>query len=108
MKKPGGVAVITAATLLAFYPLSELNEQLVKESSLLVMENPESEGMKGKNFVYPDEHVPVMLVETIDGDTIKVWVNGKMETVLFIDRYTRVKKSKHVCSTLCNGSVLTE
>ncbi|SDN63351.1 thermonuclease family protein [Bacillus sp. OK048] len=99
-KRMGGAAVITAATLLTFYPLTELKEQMVKEDSLQVMENPESEGMKGKNFVYPDEQVPVTLVETIDGDTIKVWVNGKIETVRYLLIDTPESKSPTKCVQL--------
>lgn len=29
-------------------------------------------------------HIPITLVETIDGDTIKVKVNGKSETIRFL------------------------
>ena len=99
-KRMGGVAVITAATLLAFYPLSALKEQMVKEGSLQVMENPESEGLKGKNFVYPDDQVPVTLVDTIDGDTIKVWVNGKIETVRYLLIDTPESKNPNMCVQL--------
>ena len=93
----GGVAVITAVTFLAFYPFPALEEQTVKESSLQVMENPVSEGLKGKGFVLPDAQVPVTLVDTIDGDTIKVWVNGKLETVRYLLIDTPESKNPNMC-----------
>lgn len=96
-KRMGGVAVITAVTFLAFYPFPALKEQTVKESSLQVMENPVSEGLKGKGFVLPDAQVPVTLVDTIDGDTIKVWVNGKLETVRYLLIDTPESKNPNMC-----------
>jgi micrococcal nuclease len=83
-KRMGGMAVITAAAFLSFYPFPVLKEPMVKEGSLQVMENTVSEGLKGKDFFSPDDQVPVTLIETIDGDTIKVWVNGKIETVRYL------------------------
>ena len=38
-KRMGGVAVITAAAFLAFYPISAMKEQTQKEDSLQVMRN---------------------------------------------------------------------
>ncbi|MDQ1002712.1 micrococcal nuclease [Neobacillus niacini] len=100
MKKTGGAAVITAAAFLAFYPLSGLKEQMVKEGSPQVIENPESVVLKGKDFVNPDEQVPVTLVETIDGDTIKVWLNGKIETVRYLLIDTPESKNPNMCVQL--------
>jgi endonuclease YncB( thermonuclease family) len=70
---------------------------MVKEGSLQMMENPESEVLKGKDFVSPDDQVPVTLVETIDGDTIKVWANGKMETVRYLLIDTPESKNPNMC-----------
>ncbi|NWQ43347.1 thermonuclease family protein [Bacillus sp. EB106-08-02-XG196] len=99
-KRMGGVAVITAATFLAFDPLSALKEETIKEHRLQVMENPKSEGLKGKDFVSPDDQVPVTLVETIDGDTIKVWVNGKIENVRYLLIDTPESKNPNMCVQL--------
>jgi micrococcal nuclease len=96
-KRMTGAAVIAAASFLAFYPFSAVNEQSQKEGGLQVMENPESEVLKEKDFVSPDEQVPVTLVETIDGDTIKVWVNGKMETVRYLLIDTPESKNPNMC-----------
>jgi micrococcal nuclease len=53
--------------------------------------------MKGDELVHPTNQVPVSLVETIDGDTIKVWLNGKMETVRYLLVDTPESKNPNMC-----------
>ncbi|MEH7251182.1 thermonuclease family protein [Neobacillus niacini] len=99
-KRLGGVAVIGAATFLSFNPLPALKDQTVKESSPQVMENPESEVVKGKDLVLTVDQVLVTLVKTIDGDTIKVWINGKIETVRYLLIDTPESKNPNMCVQL--------
>lgn len=81
-KRTGGAAIIATATFLAIYPFPKEKEETVSEVSLQVTEDQGSDILQGKEFVPP--MVPVTLVETIDGDTIKVQVNGRIETVRYL------------------------
>jgi micrococcal nuclease len=67
-KRTGGIAIIAAATGIAYFLGPSLKEEIAQETLLQVSENQVSE-------------VPVTLVDIIDGDTIKVQVNEKIETV---------------------------
>jgi micrococcal nuclease len=97
MKKTGGVAVITAAVFLAFYPISAMKDQTQKEGSLQEMEKPISEVLDGKDIVFPDDQAPVTFIDTIDGDTIKVWLNGKMKTVRYLLIDTPESTNPNIC-----------
>lgn len=96
-KRIGGAAVIAAAAFLAFYPSSDLRDQPIKESNLQVMENSVREVWKEKDSFLPDGQVPVTIVETVDGDTIKVWKNGKIETVRYLLIDTPESKNPNMC-----------
>jgi micrococcal nuclease len=96
-KRMGGAAVIVAATMLAFYPFPALKEQTQKEGSLQVTEKPISEVLDGKDIVLPADQVPVTLIDTIDGDTIKVWLNGKMKTVRYLLIDTPESTNPNIC-----------
>lgn len=82
----GGVALIAAASFLTFY--SSPGEEVVQEVSFQVTENRVNNLQK---------QVPVTLIETIDGDTIKVRLNGKTETVRYLLIDTPESKHPNMC-----------
>ncbi|MFB3166796.1 thermonuclease family protein [Neobacillus sp. 179-C4.2 HS] len=86
-KRTGGIAIIVAATCIAFYSMPSQKEETVPENTLQVTESKGSE-------------VPISLVDIIDGDTIKVNVNGKMETVRYLLIDTPESKSPKTCVQL--------
>jgi micrococcal nuclease len=98
-KRMGGVAMITAATFPAFHSTPTQKEEIAQEVRLPVTENQGNNLPKGEAFV-PTNQVPITLVDVIDGDTIKVRVNGKIESVryLFID--TPESKNPNKCVQL--------
>ncbi|WP_051591127.1 thermonuclease family protein [Bacillus sp. UNC438CL73TsuS30] len=74
--------MIAATTLLAYPPQQNLTRENQVEGQTGA---PQSRDVIKQNV---DNHlsyqVPVFLVETIDGDTVKVKVNGKTETVRYL------------------------
>jgi micrococcal nuclease len=83
-KRTGGIAIIAAATGIAYFSGPSLKEEIAQETLLQVSENQVSE-------------VPVTLVDIIDGDTIKVQVNEKIETVRYLLIDTPESKSPKTC-----------
>lgn len=75
----GGIVIIAAATCLAFYSLPTQKEVTSQGTSPKVTENQRSELMRGEALVLSMNQVPITLVDTIDGDTIKIRVNGKVD-----------------------------
>jgi micrococcal nuclease len=94
-KRTGGAAIIATAAFLAMYSFPTEKEETVREASLQITEDQGSDLLQGKEFVPP--RVPVTLVETIDGDTIKVRVNGKIETVRYLLVDTPESKNPKMC-----------
>ncbi|MEH7482128.1 thermonuclease family protein [Neobacillus drentensis] len=96
-KRITGVALAAATTVLAFH-LSPFQKEGIKPSfSLQQDEIPVSTSLKGVNSVTPTGQVPVTLVDTIDGDTIKVRVQGKIETVRYLLIDTPESKKPKMC-----------
>ncbi|MEH7011993.1 thermonuclease family protein [Neobacillus niacini] len=98
-KRMGGVAMITAATFLAFYSLPSQKEEMAQEVSPHVTEDQVSNLLNGDAFV-PTNQVPITLVEIIDGDTIIVRVKGKIETVRYLLVDTPESKNPKKCVQL--------
>jgi micrococcal nuclease len=94
-KRTGGIAIIATAAFLAIYPFPAEKEETVREVSHQITEVQGSDLLQGKEFVPP--MVPVTLIETIDGDTIKVRVNGKIETVRYLLVDTPESKNPQKC-----------
>jgi micrococcal nuclease len=76
--------MIAAATCNAFYTVPSEKVETGQVVRLLLTEKEVSE-------------VPATLVEIIDGDTIKVFVNGKIETVRYLLIDTPESKSPKNC-----------
>jgi micrococcal nuclease len=83
-KRTGAIAMIAAATSIAFYSMPSQIEESVQEINLQETENLVS-------------GVPVTLVDIIDGDTINVNVNGKMEAVRYLLMDTPESKNPKMC-----------
>lgn len=96
-KRITGVALVAATTLLALHPPSFQQEDIKPRVSLQQDEITASTSSKGPAFVIPTEQVPVTLVDTVDGDTIKVRVKGKTETVRYLLIDTPESKKPDMC-----------
>jgi micrococcal nuclease len=83
-KRTGGIAVIAVTVSLAFYSAPSLIEETSPENTVPVTENQVSD-------------VDATLVDIIDGDTIKVMVTGKIETVRYLLIDTPESKSPKTC-----------
>jgi micrococcal nuclease len=86
-KRTGAIAMIAAATCIAFYSSPSQEEESSQENSVYLSENQESD-------------LPITLVDIIDGDTIKVNVNGKIETVRYLLIDTPESKNPKTCVQL--------
>lgn len=86
-KRSGGIAVIAVTASIAFYSAPTLIEETLPENTVQVSENQVSD-------------VSATLVDIIDGDTIKVMVNGKIETVRYLLIDTPESKSPKTCVQL--------
>jgi micrococcal nuclease len=79
-KRTGAIAMIAAAAGIAFYSMPSQKEEITSQ----VTGNQVSD-------------VPITLIHIIDGDTIKVHVNGKNETVRYLLVDTPDSKSPKNC-----------
>lgn len=96
-KRLVGVSLIAAATVLAFHPMERLDvenqtnigiqQDGVQNSGSLV---EEASGM-------PTNQIPITLIETIDGDTIKIKIDGKVETIRYLLVDTPESKNPRMC-----------
>ncbi|MEY2195687.1 thermonuclease family protein [Neobacillus sp. BF23-41] len=96
-KRITGVALVAATTVLAFHPSPFQKEGIKPSFSLQQDEIPVSTSLKVVDSVTPNGQVPVTLVDTIDGDTIKVRVQGKIETVRYLLIDTPESKKPKMC-----------
>jgi micrococcal nuclease len=94
MKRFAGGLIMTAATFLTIYSTPPQVEEIVQEFSLQEPKDQGSNLLKGEQV---DNQVPVTLIEPIDGDTIKVRVNGKTETVRYLLIDTPESKNLNMC-----------
>jgi micrococcal nuclease len=83
-----GGAFIVAATVLS----SQLPHVNIQQNESVLEEKNQQEV-----DTLPTGHVPVTLVETIDGDTIKVRMNGKTESVRYLLIDTPESKKPNMC-----------
>jgi micrococcal nuclease len=86
-KRTGAIAMIAAATGIAFFSMPSLKEENAKENTVRVTENQVS-------------NLPITLIDVIDGDTIKVHVNGKVETVRYLLIDTPESRNPKTCVQL--------
>lgn len=90
-KRITGYALIGAAALLAIHPLQSAENN---QSSVVAQQ----ESIKAnKQDSIASSQVPVTLVKIVDGDTIKVRLNGKQETVRYLLIDTPESKKPATC-----------
>lgn len=87
--------MIAATTLLAYPP----QQNLTRENQVVVQTGAPQfrDVIQQKVDNQPSYQVPVSLVETIDGDTVKVKVNGKTETIRYLLVDTPESKKPGMC-----------
>ncbi|MEH7375439.1 thermonuclease family protein [Neobacillus drentensis] len=96
-KRITGVALVAATTLLALHPPSFQQEEIKPRVSLQQDETPASTTRMDEALVIPIGQVPVTFVDNVDGDTIKVRVMGKIETVRYLLIDTPESKKPDMC-----------
>lgn len=94
IKRLAGGVIITAGTLLTIYSSLPQKEEIIQEVILREYVNQESHLLKAEPV---GNQVSVTLIEAIDGDTIKVRFNGKVETVRYLLIDTPESKNPNMC-----------
>jgi micrococcal nuclease len=101
-KRIVGGAILAAATLLTFHPRQNMTGE-TKPVISIQQEDFHSQDfigegkMQNDDLVLPNDQVPITLVETIDGDTIKAKINRKIETVRYLLIDTPESKKPGMC-----------
>lgn len=90
-KQIAGMTLLAGAALLALQPGSLQNE------GSSVQQNTETTPAIASAY-YTQKRVPAVLVETIDGDTIRARVNGKVEAVRYLLIDTPESKKPGMCT----------
>ncbi|MCL6572681.1 MAG: thermonuclease family protein [Bacillus sp. (in: Bacteria)] len=104
-KRIVGGAILAAAALLAFHPRQNMTGE-TKPVVSIQQDDFHSRDFLGEgkiqeaDLVIPNDQVPITLVETIDGDTIKVKIKGKIETVRYLLVDTPESKKPGMCVQL--------
>jgi len=96
-KRITGVALVAATIFLAIHSPSSQQEEIKPRVSVQQAEIPAISSRKEDANVIPTSQVPVILVDVIDGDTIKVRVNGKLEKVRYLLIDTPESKKPDTC-----------
>jgi micrococcal nuclease len=101
-KRIVGGAILAATTLLAFHPPQNMTGETKPVVSIQQdeIDNRDFRGagkMQEDDLVIPNDQVPITLVETIDGDTIKVKIKEKIETVRYLLVDTPESKKLGMC-----------
>jgi micrococcal nuclease len=96
-KRYVGVSLMAAATVLAFHPIERWDE--VNQSNISIQQEvvQNSGSVVEEASVLPIDQMPITLVETIDGDTIKARVNGSIETIRYLLVDTAESKNPRIC-----------
>ncbi|WP_275677599.1 thermonuclease family protein [Neobacillus drentensis] len=92
-KRVAGCALIAATSILAFHPIGTQNKEDTGNEQII-----QNEARIGDSIVEEaGSGVPVTWVATIDGDTIKVRVEGNIETVRYLLIDTPESKKPGMC-----------
>ncbi|MCM3729165.1 hypothetical protein M3226_26490 [Neobacillus cucumis] len=105
-KRITGVALVAATTLLALHPPSFQQEEIKSRVSLQQDEISATTSRQDEALVGPTGQVPVTFVDTVDGDTIKVRVKGKIETVRYLLIDTPESKKPDMCASLTQRKLI--
>ena len=96
-KRLAGCALIAATSILAFHSLATQNKENIRTERII-----EDEAQIGDSIVEeagrtPNQQIPATWAATIDGDTLKVKIDGKMETVRYLLIDTPESKKPGMC-----------
>jgi micrococcal nuclease len=83
-KRIVGGALLVAATLLTYQPQETIKEENKPVSYSNQNENQKNMSLSKVETNSTSQQLPITLVETIDGDTIKARVNGRVETIRYL------------------------
>jgi micrococcal nuclease len=83
-KRIVGGALLVAASLLTYQSQETIKEENKPVSYSNQDENHKKSSLSDVKPTSPSDQLPITLVETIDGDTIKVRVDGKVETIRYL------------------------
>ena len=92
-----GVSLMAAATVLALHPIERLEE--VNQTNIGIQQNvvQNSGSLEEEASELSVDQMPITLVETIDGDTIKARVNGSIENIRYLLVDTSESKNPRMC-----------
>jgi endonuclease YncB( thermonuclease family) len=96
-KKLMGVGLLAASTVFAFHPIERLDE--VNQAKVGIQKDVDQNNgsLVGDESKLPIHRMPITLVETIDGDTIKAKVKGSIETIRYLLVDTPESKNPRMC-----------
>src|SRR3954452_10798863 len=83
-KRIVGGALLVAASLLTYQSQETIKEENKPVSYSNQDENHKNSSLSEVKPTGPSDQLPITLVETVDGDTLKVGVNGKVETIRYL------------------------
>lgn len=96
-KRLVGVSLMAAATVLAFHPMEQLDEENQTDIGIQQDGDQKSGSPVEEASGMPTNQIPITLIETIDGDTIKAKVKGKIETIRYLLLDTPESKNPRMC-----------
>ncbi|QIZ09241.1 thermonuclease family protein [Priestia megaterium] len=96
-KKLVGVSLMAAATVLAFHPMEQLDEENQTNIGIQQDGDQNSGSPVKEASEMPINQIPITLIETIDGDTIKAKVKGGIETIRYLLLDTPESKNPRMC-----------
>ncbi|MFL6563093.1 MAG: thermonuclease family protein [Bacillus sp. (in: firmicutes)] len=96
-KRLVGVSFIAAATVLALHPMKPANEEYQPNIGIQQDTVQNSGSLVAMESGMPTNQIPITLIETIDGDTIKAKVKGKIETIRYLLIDTPESKNPRMC-----------
>ena len=92
-----GVSIMAAATVFAFHPFELLDEVYQTKVSIQQDVVQNSGSLMEEASKLPNNQLPITLVETIDGDTIKARVKGSIATIRYLLVDTPESKNPRLC-----------
>ena len=96
-KRLVGISFIAAATVLAFHPMKPSDEEYQPNIGIQQDTVQNSGSLVARESGMPTIQIPITLIETIDGDTIKAKVKGEIETIRYLLVDTPESKNPRMC-----------
>jgi micrococcal nuclease len=96
-KRIVGVSLLAAATVFAIHPMEQLDEENQTNIGIHQDGDQNSGSPVEEASGMPTNQIPITLIETIDGDTIKAKVKGKIENIRYLLLDTPESKNPRMC-----------